>query len=85
MTPFELDAVVNPEIQQKKGGTSSMSELKRRQEMMGDLYVDEDDDTRGCRLYDKDFEAMQAFERHQILMGIDLEDPDETQKGKTRQ
>ena len=88
MTPFELDAVVNPEIQQKKGAinaSSSMTELKRRQEMMGDLYVDEDDDTRGCRLYDKDFEAMQAFERHQILMGIDLEDPDETQKGKTRQ
>jgi hypothetical protein len=53
--------------------------------MMGDLYVNEDDDSRGCRLYDKDFEAMQAFERHQILMGIDLEDPDETQKGKTRQ
>ena len=81
MTPFELDAVVNPEIQLKKGAStnaSSMIELKRRQEMMGDLYVDEDDDTRGCRLYDKDFEAMQAFERHQILMGIDLEDPDET-------
>ncbi len=52
---------------------------------MGDLYVDEDDDVRGCRLYDKDFAAMQAFEKNQILMGIDLQDPDETQKGKTRQ
>jgi hypothetical protein len=55
-----------------------MNELKRKQEMMGDLYVDEDDDTLGCRLYDKDFAAMQAFERHQILMGIDLEDSSET-------
>jgi hypothetical protein len=56
---------VNPEIQQKKGANaSSINELKRRQELMGDLYVDEDDDVRGCRLYDKDFAAMQAFEKN---------------------
>jgi hypothetical protein len=60
MTPFELDGLVNPEIQAKKGAaqSASMSELKRKQEMMGDLYVDEDDDTRGCRLYDKDYAEM---------------------------
>ena len=39
----------------------------------------------GSRLYDRDFEQMQAFEKNQILMGIDLDDQDETQKGKTRQ
>lgn len=39
----------------------------------------------GSRLYDRDFDQMQAFEKNQILMGIDLDDQDETQKGKTRQ
>ena len=47
--------------------------------MMGELYIDEDDDNiTGCRIYDKDFELMQAFEKNQMLVGIDLEDPDET-------
>lgn len=27
---------------------------------------------------------MQAYERNQILMGIDLDDPDQTLKGKTK-
>jgi len=42
-----------------------MNEIKRRQEMMGELYIDEDDDNiTGCRIYDKDFELMQAFEKN---------------------
>ena len=47
--PLELDSVFNPEIHSKKGSTlsSSMYELKRRQEMIGDFYVDEDDESRG--------------------------------------
>lgn len=44
--------------------------------MMGDLYMD--DDQFGSRLYDKDFDQMQAFEANQVLMGIDLEEPNET-------
>ena len=53
------------------------------------MYLDHEDEsasnTFGSRLYDKDFDQMQAYEKNQILMGIDLEDKDETQKGKTRQ
>ena len=48
---------------------------------MGDLYIDDDDDNSNefvCRLADHEYDAMQAFEKNQILMGIDLEDPDET-------
>lgn len=46
-----------------------MTDLKRRQEnMMGELYLDEEenpnDNEFGCRLYDKDFEALQAFEKN---------------------
>lgn len=55
---------------------------------MGELYLDEEDNAYdnefGSRLYDKDFEAMQAYEKNQVMMGIDLTDPDETQKGRTR-
>jgi len=56
---------------------------------MGEMYLDHEDESAsrafGSRLYDKDFDQMQAYEKNQILMGIDLEDKDETQKGKTRQ
>jgi hypothetical protein len=63
--------------------------MKRKQELMGEMYLDHEDESAssafGSRLYDKDFDQMQAYEKNQILMGIDLEDKDETQKGKTRQ
>lgn len=55
-----------------------MSELKRKQEMLGDLYLDQEEENGtknfGSRLYDRDFDQMQAFEKNQILMGIDLDD-----------
>ena len=82
MTPFELDSVVNPPIPKKKG-PDGLADLKRKQEVLGDFY-EEDENDFGCRLYDKDFDQMQAFEKNQILMGIDPEDPDETQQGKTK-
>ena len=49
--------------------------------MMGELYLDEEVENEriiGCRLYDKEFDQIQAFEKNQILMGIDPEDQDET-------
>ena len=55
-----------------------MSELKRKQELLGDLYLDQDEENGthafGSRLHDRDFDQMQAFEKNQILMGIDLDD-----------
>jgi hypothetical protein len=55
-----------------------VSELKRKQELLGDLYLDQEEENGtqafGSRLYDRDFDQMQAFEKNQILMGIDLDD-----------
>jgi hypothetical protein len=62
MTPFELDAVINPQLASKKQlESSSVSELRRKQEMMmGELYLDNEEESSdriiGCRLYDKDFD-----------------------------
>lgn len=78
MTPFELDAIVNPQKPNQGSSANSVSELKRKQELLGDLYLDQEDENGskafGTRLYDKDFDQMQAYEKNQILMGIDLDD-----------
>lgn len=50
---------------------------------MGDFYEENEKDL-GCRLYDGEFDQMQAFEKNQILVGIDPEAPEETQKGLTK-
>lgn len=57
MTPFELDALVNPPVKldSKKIDPNAMSEMKKKQQMMGDFYEENENDL-GCRLYDKDFD-----------------------------
>lgn len=80
MTPYELDTIVNPQDSTQKKPID-----QRKKVELGDFYEEDERDDFGCRLYDKDFDQMQAYERNQILMGIDPDDPEETQKGKTRQ
>ena len=65
MAPFELELVINPpeKVDPKKRDANSASELKKKQELMGDFYEDDENDF-GCRLYDKDFDQMQAFEKN---------------------
>lgn len=90
MTPFELDGLINANWYKRPStaGSGGVADMRKKQENMGELYLDEEDNPHdnefGSRLYDKDFEAMQAHEKNQIMMGIDLTDPEETQKGKTR-
>ncbi|CDW89694.1 cysteine protease family c02 [Stylonychia lemnae] len=86
MTPFELESIINPpsKVDLKKRDQNTVSDAKRYQQMLGDFY-EEDENDFGCRLYDQDFDQLQAFERNQILIGIDPDDPDETQKGKTKE
>ena len=55
MTPFELDSLVNPPVVSKKKGADGLADLKRKQEVLGDFYEEEENDF-GCRLYDKDFD-----------------------------
>lgn len=57
MTPFDLDQLINPpeKKEAKVKDPNSIAELKKRQELMGDFY-EEDENDFGCRLYDTDFD-----------------------------
>ena len=50
---------------------------------MGEFY-EEDEKDFGSRIYDQDYDHMQAFEKNQIILGIDPDDSEETHKGLTK-
>ena len=54
MTPFDLDSLINPLSKDPKK-KESLVDLKRKQDLMGDFYEDDENDF-GSRLYDKDFD-----------------------------
>jgi hypothetical protein len=44
MTPFELDTLVNANWYKKAASTAgSVADIRRKQEAMGELYLDEED------------------------------------------
>lgn len=75
MTPFELDGIINPEIKKKqKKDAESISEIKRKTALLGDIFEDDEDGDFGLRLYDAELDEMLAEQKNQILLGKDLDE-----------
>lgn len=66
MTPFELNLIINPEDKSKKPhkvDQDSLIEQKKKHELYLEFY-EEDESDLGCRLYDSEFDSMQAYEKN---------------------